>query len=99
MMEWRRNTKSTAAAQFVSLLIVKGTIELTEEEQDAKDFCEELRSLVDVHEVRGCGMQRMGQALMGCGMATLKDSTDNKAKAKLMAMEIVDAWCDVMVED
>ena len=76
-MEWRRNVKSTAAAQFVSLLIVKGTIELTEEEQDARDFCEELRSLVDVHEIRGCRLKRMGQALMGCGMSTLKESIDS----------------------
>ena len=98
-MEWRRNVKSTAAAQFVSLLIVKGTIKLTEEEQDARDFCEELRSLVDVHEVRGCRLQRMGQALMGCGMSTLKESIDDKEEAKRLAKEMVKTWCDIIDED
>lgn len=81
------------------LLIAKGIKVLSEEQEQAKDFVEELRSLVDVHEVRGCPMQRMGQALMGCGMATLKDSTEDKEEAKAIAREMVEVWSGFIDED
>jgi len=83
----------------VLLLIAKGIEELTEEEETARDFCEELRSLIDVHEVRGCTRERMGQALIGCGMFNLNESTDEKGKAKAMAREMVKAWSDIIDED
>ena len=98
-MEWRRNIRSGVAAPSVLVLIVKGIRRLTEEEENARDFCEELRSLVDVHEVRGCTRGRMGQALMGCGMTTLSESTDDKEKAKAMAREMVKAWSEIIDED
>ena len=81
------------------LLIVKGLLRLTEEEECARDFCEELRSLVDIHEIRGCQRKRMGQALMGCGMSTLNESTDDKEKVKAMAREMVKAWSEIIDED
>lgn len=98
-MEWRRNIRSGVAAPSVLLLIVKGIRRLNEEEENARDFCEELRSLVDVHEVRGCTRGRMGQALMGCGMTTLNESTDDKEKVKAMAREMVKAWSEIIDED
>jgi hypothetical protein len=98
-MEWRRNTKSEVKALFVSVLIVKGIMKLNEEEENARDFCEELRSLVDVHEVRGCTRRRMGQALIGCGMSSLNESTDDKEKVKAMAREMVKAWSEIIDED
>ena len=98
-MERRRNVKYGGAAPFVLLLIAKGTRKLTEEEESARDFCEELRSLVDVHEVRGCTRRRMGQALMGCGMSSLNESTDDKEKVKAMAREMVKGWSEIIDED
>jgi len=98
-MARKRNIRSEAAAPFVLLLIAKGIRRLTEEEENARDFCEELQSLVDVHEIRGCTRGRMGQALMGCGMTTLNESTDDKEKAKAMAREMVKAWSDIIDED
>jgi hypothetical protein len=98
-MEWRRNIRSGVAAPSVLVLIVKGIRRLNEEEECARDFCEELRSLIDVHEVRGCSRGRMGQALMGSGMTTLNESTDDKEKAKAMAREMVKAWSDIIDED
>jgi len=98
-MARRRNIRSEAAAPSVLLLIVKGIRRLTEEEENARDFCEELRSLIDVHEVRGCTRRRMGQALIGSGMSTLNESTDDKEKAKAMAREMVKAWSDIIDED
>jgi hypothetical protein len=98
-MARRRNIRSEAATQSVLVLIVKGIRRLTEEEENARDFCEELRSLVDVHEVRGCTRWSMGQALMGCGMTTLNESTDDKERAKAMAREMVKAWPDIIDED
>jgi hypothetical protein len=95
----RRNIRSGVAAQSVLLLIEKGIRRLNEEEENARDFCEELRSLVDVHEVRGCTRGRMGQALMGCGMSTLNESTDDKEKVKAMAREMVKAWSEIIDED
>ena len=95
----RRNIRSGAAAQSVLLLIEKGIRRLNEEEENARDFCEELRSLVDVHEVRGCPRSRMGQALIGCGMTTLNESTDDKEKAKAMAREMVKAWSEIIDEN
>jgi hypothetical protein len=41
----------------------------------------------------------MGQALMGCGMTTLNESTDDKERAKAMAREMVKAWSDIIDED
>ena len=99
MMGRKKNTKLEAAAQSVLVLIAKGIRKLTEEEENAKDFCEELRSLVDVHEVRGCHRKRMGQALIGCGMSTLNESTDDKEKVKAMAREMVKAWSEIIDED
>ena len=81
------------------LLTVKGGRKLTEEEENAKDFCGELRSLVDIHEIRGCRMRRMGQALIGCGMTALRDSADDKEEAKQLAKEMVKTWCDIIDED
>ena len=92
----RRNIRSGAAAQSVLLLIEKGIRRLNEEEENARDFCEELRSLVDVHEVRGCTRRRMGQALIGCGMTTLNESTDDKERVKALAREMVKAWSEII---
>ena len=99
MMGRKKKSKSEAAVQSVLLLIAKGIRKLTEEEESARDFCEELRSLVDVHEVRGCTRRRMGQALIGCGMSSLNESTDDKEKVKAMAREMVKAWSEIIDED
>jgi hypothetical protein len=99
MMGRKKNTKSEAAAQSVLVLIAKGIRRLTEEEENAKDFCEELKSLVEVHEVRGCRRQRMGQALIGFGMSELGESMPDKEKAKLLARQVVSAWSDIIDED
>jgi len=58
-----------------------------DEEDCAKDFCEELRTLMEVHEVRGCGKKRMGQAMVGFSVATLSESgEDHEEVAKIVEL-------------
>lgn len=77
----------------MSGLIVK---ELSDEEQAAKDFCEDLRSLTEVTEVRGCTRKRMGQAMIGCGIQSLKEGCDDTEEALMLAEQMLAAWTDII---
>ena len=71
-----------------------------EEEQDnAKEFCEELRSLIDVCEVRGCTRKRMGQALIGIGISNIADDNQNLERTKTETDAIMRAWFDLLKEE
>ena len=71
-----------------------------EEEQDnAKEFCEELRALVDVCEVRGCTRKRMGQALIGIGISNIADDNQNLERTKTETAAIMRAWFDLLKEE
>ena len=75
---------------YVSALI--GNKGLSDEEQAAKDFCEDLKNLTEISEVRGCTRTRMGQAMIGCGLQTLKEGCSDPQKALKIAEAMMDAW-------
>ena len=72
--------------------------ELRDEEQAAADFCEDLRNLTDVSEVRGCSQRRMGQAMIGCGLVNLKEGCDSR-KALSLARAMLDAWEELVITE
>ena len=65
-----------------------------DEEDCAKDFCEELRCLMDIHETRGLVRKRMGQAMVGFGAATLKDACDKKIEAARICEKTIHIWLE-----
>ena len=78
----------------MSALIEKRS--LSDEDQAAKEFCEDLRSLTDVTEVRGCSRKRMGQALIGCGIQSLNEGCDDTEEALLLAEQMLAAWTEII---
>lgn len=70
-----------------------------EEQENAKEFCEELRALVDVCEVRGCTRKRMGQALIGIGISNIADDNQNLERTKTETAAIMRAWFDLLKEE
>ena len=65
-----------------------------DEEDCAKDFCEELRGLMEIHETRGLARKRMGQAMVGFGAATLKGACDKKIDAARICEKTIHIWLD-----
>ena len=63
---------------------------MTEQEEAAMDFCEELKALADVHEVRGCDVERMGNAMIYAGLCAINHR--NRAEAAMKACEIIENW-------
>ena len=63
-----------------------------DEEDCAKDFVEELRCLMEIHETRGLVRKRMGQAMVGFGAATLKDECDKKIEAASICEQTIHIW-------
>ena len=65
-----------------------------DEEDCARDFCEELRCLMEIHETRGLVRKRMGQAMVGFGAATLKDECDEKIEAARICEKTIHIWLE-----
>ena len=65
---------------------------MSEEEEAAMDFCGDLKSLADVHEVRGCEVERMGNAMIYAGLCAINQRKRNRAEAALKACEIIENW-------
>ena len=71
----------------------------SDEERAAAEFCEDLKSLSEISEVRGCSHKRMGQAMIGCGLQSLQEGCDDPHKALNLARAMVDAWEDYVISD
>jgi len=71
----------------------------SDEERAAAEFCEDLKSLSEVSEVRGCSHKRMGQAMIGCGLQSLQEGCDDPHKALNLARAMVDAWEDYVIPE
>ena len=71
----------------------------SDEERAAAEFCEDLKNLSEVSEVRGCSHRRMGQAMIGCGLQSLREGCDDPHKALNLARAMVDAWEDYVISD
>ena len=65
---------------------------MSDEEEAAMDFCEELKSLADVHEVRGCEVERMANAMIYAGLCALNRRSRNRAEAAMKTVEIIERW-------
>ena len=65
---------------------------MTEQEEAAMDFCEELKSLADVHEVRGCEVERMGNAMIYAGLCAINRRSRNRAESAMKTVEIIERW-------
>lgn len=65
---------------------------MTEQEEAAMDFCEELKSLADVHEVRGCPMDKLGNSMVYAGLCAINQHTGNLAETERRAAEITKRW-------
>ena len=84
---------------FVSVHIEKGSPNLSDEDQAAKEFCEDLRSLTEVTEIRGCSHKRMGQAMIGCGIKSLREGCDDSEEALRLARQMLEAWAEIIVSE
>jgi len=72
-------------------------IEISDADQAALDFCEDLRALTEVSETRGATEKMMGQSLIGCGLFNLKEGCRDTEHAKHIALAIIESWeelCD-----
>jgi len=65
---------------------------MSEEDACAMDFCEELKSLADVHEVRGCPMEKIGNSMVYAGLCAINQHTGNLAETERRAAEITKRW-------
>lgn len=65
---------------------------MSDEEETAMDFCEELKSLAEVHEVRGCEVERMGNAMIYAGLCAINRRSRNRAEAAMKTVEIIERW-------
>jgi len=67
-----------------------------EHEENAKEFCEELRALLDVCEVRGCTRKRMGQSLIGIGVSCIMEDTGDLKETKAQSSATMKAWFEII---
>ena len=67
-------------------------IVLSDSEQAAIDFCEDLRTLAEVSVIRGCHPKDMGQQMIGCGLQVLKEGCRDANHALQVAEAIMDEW-------
>ena len=65
---------------------------MSEEEEAAMDFCGELKALADVHEVRGCPIDKIGNAMIYAGLCAINQRSGNRAEAAMKACEIMENW-------
>lgn len=65
-----------------------------DEEDCAKDFCEELRGLIEIHETRGLVKGRMGQAMVGFGAAALRDAGNSKIETARICESTIHIWLE-----
>jgi hypothetical protein len=97
-MEGRKlNSQPQGKVIFVSALI--GNQHQSDEERAAAEFCEDLKNLSEVSEVRGCSQRRMGQAMIGCGLQSLREGCDDPHKALSLARAMMEAWEDYVMPE
>ena len=90
-VEERLSSQLQRKEQSVSHLI--GPEDQSDEERLAEEFCEDLKNLSEVSEVRGCSQRRMGQAMIGCGLQVLKEGcNEDTRKALTIARTMLTAW-------
>ena len=65
---------------------------MSEEEEAAMDFCGELKALADVHEVRGCPIDKIGNAMISAGLCAINQRSRNRAETAMKACEIMENW-------
>jgi len=65
---------------------------LSDAEQAADDFGEDLRTLAEVSNIRGCRSKDMGQQMIGCGLQVLKEGCRDADHALQVAEAIMDEW-------
>lgn len=70
-----------------------------EQEDNAREFCEELHSLIDVCEVRGCNRHRMGQSLIGIGISCMNDDNGDIEHTKRHAQATMRAWLEILSKE
>lgn len=63
-----------------------------DEEDDARDFCEELRSFIEIHEVRGCSRKRIGQAMIGFGVSKLNEVCPSTEEVIKITEKTINVW-------
>lgn len=67
---------------------------MSESEHAAIDFSKELKSLADVHEIRGCPTGKMARVMVYAGLAQLGKTSRNRAEVALKVMEVIEQWKD-----
>jgi len=65
---------------------------LSDADQAADDFGEDLRTLAEVSNIRGCPPKDMGQQMIGCGLQILKEGCRDANHALQIAESIMDEW-------
>ena len=71
----------------------------SDEERAVVEFCEDLRNLAEVSEVRGCSQRRIGQAMIGCGLQTLQEGCSDPHTALHMVRTMLDGWEELVISD
>ena len=94
-MEVRKlNSPQQGKVIYVQVPIVN---QQSNEERAVVEFCEDLRNLAEVSEVRGCSQRRIGQAMIGCGLQTLQEGCSDPHTALHMARTMLDGWEELVV--
>ena len=64
--------------------------------QDHQELCEDISNLIEIAEVRGMNRKQIGEALVGCGVASINDHERDARKAADSVHDMVDSWLEFM---
>lgn len=65
---------------------------MTDEDACTIDFCEELKTLTDVHEVRGCPHDKIAQSMIYAGLCSLQAYGFERDEAAKATIKIIESW-------
>ena len=65
-----------------------------DDSETAQDFSEELKSLADVHEVRGCSTKDMAKILVYDGLTQLSKTSRGREEVAMQVIRVIEGGRD-----